>query len=114
LNYAHLQREKTKAKLEYQQELENFSQEFKSKNAELQINLNQIELEKVNYSKAVQLMNTDQKDLLNWIKNNQSVGNKSFLEQSQLYQTFWENEKMIQETKTRLGLLILKNQFLTQ
>ncbi len=114
LNYAHLQREKTKANLEYQQEMENYSQEIKSKNAELQINLNQIELEKKNYSKALEMMNTDQKDLLNWIKNNQSVGNKSFLEQSQLYQTFWENEKMIQETKTRMGLLILQNQFLTQ
>ena len=114
LNYAHLQREKTKANLEYQQEMENYSQEIKSKNAELQINLNQIELEKKNYFKALEMMNTDQKDLLNWIKNNQSVGNKSFLEQSQLYQTFWENEKMIQETKTRMGLLILQNQFLTQ
>ncbi len=114
LNYSYLEREKNMAKLEYQQEMEVFTQDLKSRNAKLEINLNQLEVEKMNYVKTIQLAETDQKGLLNWIKNNQMVGNKSFLEQSQLYTTYWENEKMIQETKTRLGLLILQNQFLTQ
>ena len=102
------------AKLEYQREMEVFNQDLKTRIAKLEINLNQLEVEKMNYIKTIQLAETDQKGLLNWIKNNQMVGNKSFLEQSQLYTTYWENEKMIQETKTRLGLLILQNQFLTQ
>lgn len=113
-NYSYLEREKNMAKLEYQREMEVFTQDLKTRNAKLEINLNQLEVEKMNYVKTIQLAETDQKGLLNWIKNNQIVGNKSFLEQSQLYTTYWENERMIQETKTRLGLLILQNQFLTQ
>jgi len=113
-NYQYLQREKQLAKVDFQKDLAAYQQEFLDRRKSLEINLDQFNFEKTNESKLKMLSDNDQTGISNWIKNNQKVGNKSFLEQSQLYQTYWENQKMIQESKTRLGLLILQNQFLTQ
>jgi hypothetical protein len=112
--YGYINKENEKSHLLSDAQMALKNQELLELQSQLVANIEEIKQENILFNSIISDFQKDQYSLQSWLETGRKTGNQTFIEQIQLFDSYWNNEFLIWKMTTKKGELMINNQFLTK
>ena len=112
--YGYINKENEKSHLLSDAQMALKNQELLELQSQLVANIEEIKQENILFNSIISDFQKDQYSLQSWLETGRKTGNQTFIEQMQLFDSYWNNEFLIWKMTTKKGELMINNQFLTK